>query len=129
MQLLLKRPDAAEKSFLKSIEVDPTTTDAYADLATIYIEQDKDKVALQMLQKGLDANPFAADLMAAQAMVYINEGNISKAEEIIEEAEILDPEMELVYVVRQVIDMQKEQLRQQQQRSGGHKSNKQKKKR
>ncbi len=129
LQLLLKRQDAAEKSFLKSIEVDPTTTDAYADLATIYIEQDKDQVALKMLQKGLDANPFAADLMAAQAMVYINEGNISKAEEIIEEAEALDPEMELVYVVRQVIDMQKEQLRQQQQRSGGHKSNKQKKKR
>lgn len=130
LQLSLKQQGAAEKSFLKSIEVDPTTTDAYADLATIYIEQDKDTAALKMLQKGLDENPFAADLMAAQAMVYINEGDIRKAEEIIEEAEEIDPEVELVYVVRQVIDMQKEQMRQQQQRSGGgHKSNKPKKKR
>ncbi len=128
IQLSLQRGDAATKSFLKSIEVDPTTTDAYADLATIYIDQGNDTAALKILERGLAENPFAADLLAAQAMIYISKGDLRKAEESIEEAEESGSDMEIVQVVRQVIDMQKEQLRQQQ-RSPGSRSKKSKKRR
>ncbi|GAC1357271.1 MAG: hypothetical protein NVS4B11_06890 [Ktedonobacteraceae bacterium] len=128
VQLALQQKEAAAKSFLRSTELDPTTTDAYADLATLYIEQDNDTAALEILQQGLDENPFAADLMAAQAMLYITEGDLRKAEELIEEAEETDPEMEIVQVVRQIIDMQKAQQRQQQ-RSAHKKSHKSKKRR
>lgn len=128
LQLALEQTDAAEKSFLKSIVVDPTVTSAYAELATIYVEQHNDTAAMRVLAQGIDANPFAADIMAAQAMLYINAGNLRKAEELIEEAEEIDPDMEIVFMVRQVIDLQKLQI-QQQQRTAGTKSSKSKKKR
>ncbi len=128
IQLSLEQREAAEKSFLKSIEVDPATSDAYAELATLYIDQNNDVAAIQVLERGIDTNPLAADIKAALAMLYINAGDLGKAEELIEEAEEIDPEMEIVYVVRQVIDLQKLQL-QQQQRSSNAKSDKSKKKR
>ena len=128
IQLSLEQKEAAEKSFLKSIEVDPATSDAYAELATLYIDQNNDAAAIQVLERGIDTNPLAADIKAALAMLYINAGDLGKAEELIEEAEEIDPEMEIVYVVRQVIDLQKLQL-QQQQRSSNAKSDKSKKKR
>ncbi len=128
IQLSLQHRDAATKSFLKSIEVDPTTTDAYAELATIYIDQGNDTAASKILERGLVENPFAADLLAAQAMIYISRGDLRKAEESIKGAEESGSDMEIVQVVRQVIDMQKEQLRQQQ-RSPGSRSKKSKKRR
>ncbi len=128
LQLALEQSEAAEKSFLKSIVVDPTVTTAYAELATIYVEQHNDAAAIRVLDQGIDANPFAADIIAAQAMMYINAGNLRKAEELIEEAEEIDPDMEIVFMVRQVIDLQKLQI-QQQQRTSGTKSSKSKKKR
>ena len=128
LQLSLEQDEAAEKSFLKSIVVDPTVTTAYAELATIYVERQNDAAAIRVLEQGIDANPFAADIMAAQAMLYINAGNLRKAEELIEEAEEIDPDMEIVFMVRQVIDLQKLQI-QQQQRTSDTKSSKSKKKR
>ena len=129
LQLSLSQKDAAEESFLKSIEVDPIVTDAYADLATLYVEDNENEAAINVLERGIEANPFAADIMAAQAMLYISMGNLRKAEERIEEAEEIDPDMEMVFVTRQVIDMQKLQIQQQQQRSADPKSKKSKKKR
>ena len=128
IQLSLEQNEAAEKSFLKSIEVDPTTTDAYGQLATLYVDQNKYPAAIRILEQGIDANPFAAELMAVQAMMYLNTGDLRKAEERINQAEAIDPDLEMVSVIRQVIDMQKLQM-QQQQRSAGSKSNKSKKKR
>ncbi len=127
LQLSLKQKEEAIRSFIKSTEVDPTTTDAYGDLATLYIEQNDDEAALKILQQGIAENPFAADLIASESMLYINEGNLRKAEELIGKAEELEPEMEIVQVVRQVIEMQKEQQRQQ--RPSSKKSNKSKKRR
>ena len=127
VQLSLSQNDAAEKSFLKSIEVDPTVVEAYADLATLYVEQNKEVEAMQVLEQGMVANPLAADIKAALAMLYLGTGDLSRAEELIEEAEELDPELELVNIIRQVIDMQKLQM--QQQRPASSKSNKSKKKR
>ena len=129
VQLSLEQNDAAEKSFLKSIEVDPTVVEAYADLATLYVEQNKEVEAMHVLEQGMVANPLAADIKAALAMLYMGTGDLDRAEELIEEAEELDPELELVNIIRQVIDMQKLQMQQQQQRPAGSKSNKPKKKR
>ena len=128
LQLSLSQNDAAEKSFLKSIEVDPTVVEAYADLATLYVEQNNEVEAMHVLEQGMVTNPLAADIKAALAMLYMGTGDLSRAEELIEEAEELDPELELVNIIRQVIDMQKLQM-QQQQRSASSKSNKSKKKR
>ncbi len=128
LQLSLSQKDAAEESFLKSIEVEPTVVEAYADLATLYVEQGSEAAAMRVLEQGVAANPLAADIKAALAMLYIGAGDVGKAEELIEEAEELDPELELVNIIRQIIDMQKLQM-QQQQRSASSKSNKSKKRR
>lgn len=128
LQLSLSQKDAAEESFLKSIEVDPTVTDAYSDLATLYIEQDNEEAALHVLEQGMAANPLEVDIKAALAMLYISKGDFRKAEELIEEAEELDPELELVDIMRQVIDLQKLQM-QQQQLSANSTPNKSKKRR
>jgi len=133
LQLSLEQNAAAEKSLLKSIQLDPTTTEAYADLATLYMEQDKESAALKILEQGSTENPFSVELMAEQSMIYIHKGNIRKAEELIEDAEEIEPEAEIVTVIRQVIEMQKEQQRQQQRQqqrsSSNKKSNKSKKRR
>ncbi len=125
-QLMLNQKDAAEESFLKSIEVDPTMSDSYAALATLYVEDEREEAAMRVLERGIETNPLAADIKAALAMLYINAGDTDKAEELIEEAEEIDPEMELVSIIRQIIDVQKLQM---QQHSASSKSNKSKKKR
>ncbi len=127
IQLSLDQQEAAEKSFLKSIEVNPTVVEAYGQLATLYVERNSDAEAIPVLEQGIEANPDAVELMASLAMLYLNQNDLQKAEELIAEAEVIDPGMELVYVVRQVIDMTKLQM--QQQRSSNSKSNKSKKKR
>jgi len=133
LQLSLEQNAAAEKSLLKSVQIDPTTTEAYADLATLYMEQNKENEALKILEQGSTENPFSVELLAEQSMIYIHKGNIRKAEELIEEAEEIEPEAEIVIVIRQVIEMQKEQQRQQQRQqqrpSNNKKSNKSKKRR
>jgi len=132
LQLSLEQNAAAEKSLLKSVQIDPTTTEAYADLATLYMEQDKENAALKILEQGVTENPFSVELMAEQSMIYIHKGNIRRAEELIEEAEEIEPEAEIVVVIRQVIELQKEQQRQQQrsqQRSSSNKKSKKSKKR
>jgi len=63
-----------------------------------------------------------------QAMIYISRGNLSRAEELMDEAEAIDPDMEIVQMVRQVIDMQKA-AQQAQLPSANPKSNKSKKRR
>ena len=128
IQLSLDQKEKAEKSFLKSIEVDPTVVEAYADLATLYVEQNNEVEAMHVLEQGIAANPLTADIKAALAILYIGTGDLRRAEELVDDAEEIDPDMEIVSVVRQVIDMQKLQM-QQQQRSTNSKSNKSKKKR
>lgn len=132
LQLSLEQTAAAERSLLKSVQLDPATTEAYADLATIYMEQNKEGAALKILEQGLTENPFSVDLMAEQAMIYLHKGDIRKAEALISEAESIDSEAEIVIVIRQVIEAQKEQQRQQQrqqQRPGGNKKSNRSKKR
>ncbi len=110
LQLALGREQEAEESFLHSIEVDPETMDAYAELATIYANRDDTASALDILQQGIDANPGAADLMAAQAMIHIRQDDLDRADELIHEAEEIDPDSEVVQLVSQVIHMQLAQL-------------------
>ncbi|GAC1561852.1 MAG: hypothetical protein NVS2B2_25150 [Ktedonobacteraceae bacterium] len=126
VQLSLEQKDAAEESFLKSIEFEPTMTDAYAALATLYVEDNRDEAAIKVLEQGIATNPFASDIIAAQAMLYVHAGDMGKAEELIERAEEIDPDMEMVFIVRQVIELQKLQA---QQRSSDPKSTKHKKRR
>jgi Tfp pilus assembly protein PilF len=118
---------------LKSVQLDPATTEAYADLATLYMEQNKESAALKILEQGLTENPFSVDLMAEQAMIYISKGDLSKAEGLVSDAEEIDSDSEIILMIRQVLEAQKEQQRQQQrqqQRSASNKkSNKSKKRR
>ena len=127
LQLSLNQQEAAEKSFLKSVEVNPTVVEAYGQLATLYVERNSDTEAVHVLEQGIEANPDAVELIASLAMLYVNQNDLQKAEELITKAEAIDPDMELVYVVRQIIAMTKLQM--QQQRASSTSSNKRKKKR
>ncbi len=125
IQLSLNRKEDAERSFLKSIQDDPATTEAYGQLATMYVEGDEDAKAIDLLEHGLDANPFTIDIITALAMLYVNTGNLQRAEELIDVAEQIEPN-EIVFMIRQIIQMTKLE---QSQRSSNPKSNKSKKRR
>jgi tetratricopeptide (TPR) repeat protein len=129
VQLSLEQNAEAEHSLLKSVQLDPTTTEAYADLATLYMEQNKDNAALKILEQGLAQNPIAVDLMAETAMIYVSKGDLRKADTVLSNAELLEPESEIVMMIRQVLEAQKEQQRQQQRPASNKKSNKSKKRR
>ncbi len=133
LQLSLEQNAEAERSLLKSVQLDPTTTEAYADLATLYMEQSKDNAALKILEQGLAQNPSSVDLMAELAMIYVSKGDLGRAEIFLSNAEDIEPDSEIVMMIRQVLEAQKEQQRQQQRQqqrpTSNKKSNKSKKRR
>ena len=132
LQISLEQNAAAERSLLKSVQLDPATIEAYSELATLYMEQNKENAALKILEQGLTENPFSVDLMAEQAMIYISKGDLNKAEGLVSDAEEIDSDSEIIMMIRQVLEAQKEQQRQQQRQqspAGSKKSNKSKKRR
>jgi tetratricopeptide (TPR) repeat protein len=118
MQRQLGQLEEAEESYLRSIEESPTETGAYVDLAAIYTDNGDLEAAEEILEEGLVITPDAADLLAGTALLYINKGDLRHAKEYLDEAEDIDPELEIVQVVRQYYDAARQTQKQAQKPKG-----------
>ncbi|MBV9691436.1 MAG: tetratricopeptide repeat protein [Ktedonobacteraceae bacterium] len=109
-QRILLNYAAAEQSLKRSIEQEPEGTSAYADLAFIYtIEHNKLQEARELLELALDMDPESAELMAALAMTYIQSGDLATAQELLSDAELIDPAEIMVMTVRAAFENKRAQ--------------------
>lgn len=58
----LGKPEQAEKSYRKSIHINPDNKDAYLQLSRLLIEKDRLTEAIETLRQGVEANPNEAEL-------------------------------------------------------------------
>ena len=69
----------AEAEFRTAVEL-KATIDAPINLADLYAKQKRFDEAMQVLQKALTANPTEGDLFFALARIYVEQGELRKAE-------------------------------------------------
>jgi len=62
--------------------------------------------ARNLLEKGLKVNPESAQLLVLLSTTYLD-SDIHRAEELLEEAESIDPDQEMVFLYRQVLELKK----------------------
>lgn len=97
-QLKAKDEAAAEKSYLKAIEVDPKAPDAYSSLASLYNQQKKFGEAAKMsakaneLQDTTGTGGNASDVLN-QGIIHWNAGQYPEAKAQFERAVKLDPKL------------------------------------
>ena len=87
----LEDSEEALAAFKRSIELHPNHLESYAALVEIYTEKDQLSEAREVLQQGLQANPDSAQLLTILASTYLD-SDPDYAEEILEEAEEIDPD-------------------------------------
>jgi tetratricopeptide (TPR) repeat protein len=99
---------ASIAAFQQAIQLQPEFSDNYAELADIYIKSDRLDEARAVLNQGLKAIPNSAHLYVLLSATYLAD-DLHRAEELLEKAESLDPDMPIVQMFRQLLDAQKQQ--------------------
>lgn len=93
----------AEDYYKRAIEADYTDVRAYSDLAGVYVDQKEYDRARDILSQGIRALPQSAHLRALMAMVYVEKGDRRRAQEYLGEAEHINPKLEIVQAVRDLV--------------------------
>lgn len=93
----------AEIALKRSMEEDPAEVRAYTELGTLYVDRNEFDKARDVFSQGIRALPQSAQLRALMAMVYIEKGDLRRAREYVQEAERLDPDLEIVQVIRELL--------------------------
>ncbi len=110
--LQLDKPQDAEASFKKDIELHPADLEVYNHLIGIYEQEERFTEARELIEQGLLANPDSPYLLALLAAIYYDSGDREAAVELLNEAEQIDPDQPIVKVYREAIkqlDLKREQ--------------------
>jgi tetratricopeptide (TPR) repeat protein len=83
---------AAEAAYRKAIEIEPTFSYTYINLADLYRTQDRDDLGENVLKQALELNPSFADVYHALGLLYVRKKNYNKALEYLKKATELAPE-------------------------------------
>ncbi len=73
----------------------------------MYMNQKQPTQARETLERGLRSNPKSAHLLALLSSVYLESGDMRHAQAVIEEAERINPQLELVQAMREEINRRK----------------------
>jgi tetratricopeptide (TPR) repeat protein len=106
IQYALERYEEAVDSLKRAIEVENDLR-AYGELAAVYMELRRTVQARETLEQGLRVHPQSAHLRAILAAMLLGSGENRHAQELLEEAERINPDLEMVKTVRQVMDKHK----------------------
>jgi tetratricopeptide (TPR) repeat protein len=93
----------AEVYYKRAIEEEPGDVRVYSELGSIYVEQSAFDKARDILLQGIRALPHSAQLRALLATVYLEQGDRRRAMECLEEAERINPGLEIVQALREVL--------------------------
>lgn len=114
LQHQLEHFKEASEALQQSIELAPELTEAYTELASIYLVQNNAKKALEVAREGLDNNPDAADMYATMALIYMQSGDFRSADRYLTKGEDLDSDDEFLQEARQRYNAEYKQHRGQQ---------------
>jgi tetratricopeptide (TPR) repeat protein len=103
---LLERDEQAVAAFRQAIEVQDDDMESYAELTDIYLQHDQHGTARSLLNAGRKANPDSALLAVLLASTYM-ESDTRRAASLLDEAEEIDPGLEIIQLYRQTLTMLK----------------------
>lgn len=93
----------AEVYLKRALEEDPRDMRAYGELNRIYMDQHEFDKARDILAQGIGVLPQSAHLRALMAAVYLEKGDRRRALEYLDEAERINPNIELVQALRTLV--------------------------
>ena len=104
---LLEQVEEAEVNYARAMVLEPEIIDYFTALSRMYMEHGQTSRACQVLEDGLRINPGSAQLRAFLALAISESGDYRKAEELLDEAELLDPELDMVEMYRLLLNVNK----------------------
>jgi len=109
---MLENNEEAKAAFKRSIALNPDDVESYAELVEIYTGEGQISEARDLLEEGLSANPDSAHLLVLLSSTYFDD-DPEHAEELLEEAEEIGPDLMIVQLYRQIFNMRKQEQRRQ----------------
>ncbi|MGH2496259.1 MAG: tetratricopeptide repeat protein [Ktedonobacteraceae bacterium] len=104
---LLKNDVEAEVYYQRAIEEEPQNVDAFSELAIIYVGRHELPKAYAVVEQGARLHPLSAHLRGMLAGILLDMGEPRRAQAMLEEAERIDPEDEMVQTIRQMLESKK----------------------
>lgn len=104
---LLKNDVEAEVYYQRAIEEEPQNAAAFAELGSIYIGRHEPEKAYAIVEQGVRLHPGSAHLRGLLAGTLLDMGELRRAQSVLEEAERIDPESEMVQAVRKILESMK----------------------
>jgi tetratricopeptide (TPR) repeat protein len=98
---------AAQENYQRGLQLQPDDERIYAELIAISMNQEQKTQARQIALQGVRSNPESAYLHALYASVLFESGDIRSAQHELQEAEKLDPELDIVKSVREYMNKAK----------------------
>ena len=96
--------DEAVTYYQRAIEAQPNDIAVYAELGTLYMATEQLDKALEIVEQGLRHRPDSAQLHALLAAIYAENGDRRRAQSELAEAERINPDLEVVQAVREMIN-------------------------
>jgi tetratricopeptide (TPR) repeat protein len=96
----LKRFEEAKASYLRAIEREPQDMQAYSELCAIYMNEREPAKARETVELGLRNIPRSAHLLALLSSIYLDGGDLQRAQAILAQAEEIDEKLEIVQSLR-----------------------------
>jgi tetratricopeptide (TPR) repeat protein len=97
----------AEAFYQRAIEQQPDDMRSYSELGSIYMNTQRLPDAYKIVEQGISANPSSAHLKALLAAVLLEMGDRRRSRAMLEEAEQINPNLEIVQAVRQTLETKK----------------------
>jgi Flp pilus assembly protein TadD len=104
---LLEQLKEAEINYARAIALEPEIIDYFTALSRMYMEYGQASKARLVLEEGVRINPGSAQLRAFLALAVSESGDYRRAEELLDEAELLDPELGMVEMYRLLLNVNK----------------------
>ena len=101
------KTEEAKAAYRQAIETEPDNLHAYVDLSQMYQKEGEESLAQEVLEEGIAANPNTVELHLLLAASYIEKNDFRRAEELVNQAEIINPLDENVQMYRQVLALSK----------------------
>jgi tetratricopeptide (TPR) repeat protein len=102
---MLGNLEEADASYRRAIGLDPENEGLYYDLSKMYVENNQPSKAIEVMEEGISHNPDSAVLNIYLASTYMEMGDYRQAEIFLQRAERIDPDLEVVKMFRQVLNI------------------------
>ena len=100
MQRNLQRFAEARGTYLQAIEREPLDMRPYSELCAMYMNEREPEKAREIVERGLRNIPRSAHLLALLASIFMETGDLRRAQSTLAEAEEIDAKLEIVQSLR-----------------------------